>query len=212
MKILNVKPVRGRDLYGDLVCEHCGAQGKLSGGYDDCHWHSKVLPAFHCEACGLNRAGEPRSISVQLRNEANGVNGIGGPLGGPRLTVELDGSSDPLVSWREEQALGTHDFYHREDYDALRQEAVRAHRELIELKRTLAQVKEQAENFRSIRKLMGYVQNGTETTVALFQDDATRGFFVKIGNASEAKGATSYHGETLEQAIAEALADNPEAV
>lgn len=212
MKIISLTPVRGRDLYGELQCEHCGAKGKLSGGYDDGHWHSNVLPAFHCEACGLNRAGEARSISVQLKNEANGVNGIGGPLGAARLTVELDGQSDPLVSWRSEQALGTHEFYHSDDYDALRQEAVRAHREIIDLKRTLAQVKEQAENFRALRSLMGYYQNGTDTTVAMFQDDATRSYHVRVGNSSTAKGATTYYGETLSDAIAAAKADNPEAV
>ena len=76
MKIINLKGSMGRDLYGMLQCEHCDALQKLRGGYDDGHWHNKVLPAFHCDACGLNRAGEAKSPEVTARNQANGVNGI----------------------------------------------------------------------------------------------------------------------------------------
>ena len=66
----------GRDLYGVIKCEHCGVSDKLSGGYDDSHWHNNVLPAFHCKACGMNRAGERASPEVTARNHANGVFGI----------------------------------------------------------------------------------------------------------------------------------------
>lgn len=76
MKIISLKNSIGRDLYGMLQCEHCGAEQKLSGGYDDAHWHNRVLPALHCAACGLNRAGEAKSPEVTARNQANGVNGI----------------------------------------------------------------------------------------------------------------------------------------
>ena len=75
MKITNLTSI-GRDLYGMLECEHCGVTAKLSGGYDDAHWHNNVLPAFHCGACGKNRAGELPSPEVTARNRANGVNGI----------------------------------------------------------------------------------------------------------------------------------------
>lgn len=76
MKITSLKSYTSRDLYGTLECEHCGTSDKLVGGYDDGHWHNKVLPAFHCQQCGKNRAGELRSAEVTARNEAAGVNGI----------------------------------------------------------------------------------------------------------------------------------------
>lgn len=76
MKIVNIKPGNGRDLYGTIQCEHCGNSDKLVGGYNDGHWHEKVLPAFHCKTCGKNRAGETPSPQVTARNQANGVNGI----------------------------------------------------------------------------------------------------------------------------------------
>lgn len=76
MKILSLKPGFGNDLFGVLICEWCGAEAKLVGGYNDAHWHEKVLPAFHCKPCGLNRAGEHSSPEVTARNRANGVNGI----------------------------------------------------------------------------------------------------------------------------------------
>lgn len=76
MKIISLKNGNGRDLYGKLQCEHCDAIEELRGGYDDGHWHNRVLPAFHCEACGKNRAGEQHSPEVTARNQANGVNGI----------------------------------------------------------------------------------------------------------------------------------------
>lgn len=80
MKIESIKPTSGRDLYGKLTCEHCGSLAELRGGYDDGHWHSDVLPAFHCAQCGLNRAGQLRSLETYNANQARGVNGMGMPL------------------------------------------------------------------------------------------------------------------------------------
>lgn len=76
MMITCTKGSMGRDLYGVIKCEHCGVSDKLSGGYDDGYWHKNVLPAFHCKACGLNRAGELLSPEVTVRNQSIGVNGI----------------------------------------------------------------------------------------------------------------------------------------
>lgn len=81
MKIRELKSVRSRDLYGTIECEHCKHVDDLKGGYDDYHWHNLVLPAFHCVACGRNRAGEEKSLEVAARNEAQGVYGIGKPEG-----------------------------------------------------------------------------------------------------------------------------------
>lgn len=76
MRIIGITAALGRDLYGTLLCEHCEATAKLSGGYDDAHWHNNVLPAFHCKKCGKNRAGELSSPEVTARNQTNGINGI----------------------------------------------------------------------------------------------------------------------------------------
>lgn len=66
----------GNDLYGTLKCEHCGSTEKLSGGYNDHFWHSKVLPSFHCTSCRKNRAGDMPSPEVQHAAQADGVNGV----------------------------------------------------------------------------------------------------------------------------------------
>lgn len=58
MRIKQLDACYGRDLYGKLECEHCGNIEKLSGGYDDNYWHTKVLPSFNCASCQKNRAGE----------------------------------------------------------------------------------------------------------------------------------------------------------
>jgi hypothetical protein len=55
--------------------------------------------------------------------------------------------------------------------------------------------KRDAANFRDIRDLMGYVEDGSHQTVRLFQDDASREYFVGLGAKS------AYHGRTLPIAI-----------
>jgi hypothetical protein len=44
--------------------------------------------------------------------------------------------------------------------------------------------------FQALRKLMGYTQDGSQTTVTLWQDDATGDFFVRAGKQE-------YHGQTF---------------
>lgn len=58
--------------------------------------------------------------------------------------------------------------------------------------------RKKAELFDMIRNLMGYVENGTDTSVTLFQDDATRWFTVAIGCSHERKGEST---PSLEAAI-----------
>lgn len=62
------------------------------------------------------------------------------------------------------------------------------------------QWRRRSEQFQMIVNLMGYVQNGTETTVKLFQDDATMDYHVTVGeNESE-------WGRSLAEALAKANA------
>jgi hypothetical protein len=64
-----------------------------------------------------------------------------------------------------------------------------------QIERTNLQAKAMA--FTKLRKLLGYIENGTDTTVKFCQDDATRKYIVKIGN----KHGTYYCGDSLELAI-----------
>lgn len=62
---------------------------------------------------------------------------------------------------------------------------------------------EEAECYKNIRALMGYVQNGSDTVVTLFQDDTTHTYHVKVGKDN------SYWGDSMKQAIDKAIKDNP---
>lgn len=69
------------------------------------------------------------------------------------------------------------------------------------LSQLMVQVNEwrkKAEMFDMTRNLMGYIENGTDTSVTLFQDDATRWFTVAIGRSHERKGESA---PSLEAAI-----------
>lgn len=56
---------------------------------------------------------------------------------------------------------------------------------------------------RDLRKCLGYVENGTDQTVVISQDDATGSWVVKAGK-------TSHYGESLENALSEAAAAIPD--
>ena len=57
MKIKEIREQLGNDLFGTMECEHCGNVQKLVG-YADNYFFTKVLPAYLCQKCGKNRAGE----------------------------------------------------------------------------------------------------------------------------------------------------------
>ena len=54
-----------------------------------------------------------------------------------------------------------------------------------------------------LRKLAGYVENGSDTTVSIFQDDATKSWMVRVGKAWPS------HGSSLREAIDAAIATEP---
>lgn len=76
MYIKEITSQHSLDFSAVMGCEHCAAEEKLTSGYDDCHYHNRVIPAMHCKACGKNRAGEYRTDEVVAAAQANGVNGI----------------------------------------------------------------------------------------------------------------------------------------
>lgn len=63
-----------------------------------------------------------------------------------------------------------------------------------------------------LRILCGYIENASDTSVRVCQDDATRDWIVAIGTGSSIK--RSYHGTSMEEAFEQAFQDpknDPEA-
>lgn len=65
MKIKTIVSEMGNDFVAIMECEHCEGTQNLTSGYHDGYYHSKVIPAMTCKACGLNRAGE----SPEVKND-----------------------------------------------------------------------------------------------------------------------------------------------
>lgn len=58
MKIDKIVRQHRNDFSAELICEHCGNRQVLRYGYDDAHYHEKVIPTITCLSCKKNRAGE----------------------------------------------------------------------------------------------------------------------------------------------------------
>ena len=71
-----------------------------------------------------------------------------------------------------------------------------------EIAQELLEARQLAQDMKCLRKLMGYVENGSDQTVELFQDDATRDFFVKTGAYRK---ENSYWDHSLHEAIQKAF-------
>jgi hypothetical protein len=56
---------------------------------------------------------------------------------------------------------------------------------------------------RCLRDLCGFVENGSSTVVKIFQDDATRTWFVEVGGKS-------YFAGSFHSAVDAAIAANPQ--
>lgn len=52
----------------------------------------------------------------------------------------------------------------------------------------------QANHWKKLKKLAGYTRNGTQTTIKLFQDDATHSCWIEVGEKS-------HYGYTFEEAL-----------
>jgi hypothetical protein len=63
MKIQAITFEMGNDFHAELICEHCGYTQRLTTGYHDNYFHTKVIPTISCRRCGLNRSGEPEPRS-----------------------------------------------------------------------------------------------------------------------------------------------------
>lgn len=58
MKLITITLEQGNDFTGVLECEHCGKTERLTSGYHDTYYHTKVIPSIRCRSCGKDRAGE----------------------------------------------------------------------------------------------------------------------------------------------------------
>lgn len=58
MRIKEITSEHRNDFTAVLVCEHCSGTQKLASGYHDNHYHTQVIPAMTCRACGRNRQGK----------------------------------------------------------------------------------------------------------------------------------------------------------
>ena len=70
--------------------------------------------------------------------------------------------------------------------------------EVQEMAVELIAARKSVQALKSLRNLMGYVQNGSEETVSLFQDDATKDFMLRVGKKT-------YWGNSLENVIDKAF-------
>lgn len=71
----------------------------------------------------------------------------------------------------------------------------------------LEEVHQKAAAFDTLRRLCGYVENGTDVTVRICQDDATKTWIVGLGHPAS---GLKWCGECLRTALAKAGAANPE--
>jgi len=73
---------------------------------------------------------------------------------------------------------------------------------LKEMAKELLTARQLAQDMKCLRKLMGYVENGSEQTVALYQDDATMSFIIKTKTYTK---ENRYWGHSLREAIQKAF-------
>lgn len=73
------------------------------------------------------------------------------------------------------------------------------HQRISALEKEVEELRKDEERLRTLRNLMGSIQGATDTTVKLFQDDATFTYHVTAGK-------NSYWGESLNIAIDKATA------
>lgn len=57
MKISKITSQHGNDFSAEMECEHCQAKAKLTSGYHDNFYHTRVIPAMKCGSCGKDRSG-----------------------------------------------------------------------------------------------------------------------------------------------------------
>lgn len=57
MRIKEITSESGNDFSAVMECEHCQSTQKISSGYHDNFYHTRVIPAMSCKTCGRKRDG-----------------------------------------------------------------------------------------------------------------------------------------------------------
>ena len=65
MKIKSITDQFRRDFDAIMVCEHCGHEQPLSGGYDDTYYHKYVIPNIPCKSCGKKASENYRPLATK---------------------------------------------------------------------------------------------------------------------------------------------------
>lgn len=64
MRIKEITYQHRNDFSAILICNHCGRETKITDGYHDNFYHTKVIPAMFCKECHKNEAGELESAET----------------------------------------------------------------------------------------------------------------------------------------------------
>lgn len=64
MKIKKITSQTRRDFWAVYECEHCGHEHK-AGGYDDDHFHQRVIPDMACPSCGKKAPADARPLATK---------------------------------------------------------------------------------------------------------------------------------------------------
>ena len=69
MKIEQILSQHRRDFRALYKCEHCGHE-ETKSGYDDTHFHARVIPAMKCGECGLTASDDYRPLTTKYPDGA----------------------------------------------------------------------------------------------------------------------------------------------
>lgn len=69
MKIKKIVSQNRRDFRAVYECEHCQHEHETSG-YDDTHFHAKVVPKMECERCGEVAPNDYRPLATKHDDSA----------------------------------------------------------------------------------------------------------------------------------------------
>lgn len=64
MRIKEIISQHRRDFTAIYECEHCGETRK-AGGYDDAHFHERVIPTMECKSCGKKASDTYRPLATK---------------------------------------------------------------------------------------------------------------------------------------------------
>ena len=70
MKIKKITSQSRRDFNAVMVCEHCGHEQDLKGGYDDRYYHANIIPAIECKSCGKSAGNDYTAIATKYPDGA----------------------------------------------------------------------------------------------------------------------------------------------